>query len=88
MDSLTAWVGMELYADLLVARENESKSFEGALKVISGSKYSTSKAAIDKAFAEYEPPDPVLGDVTLKTWGWLAPQVHSTVVRLAGTVSD
>jgi hypothetical protein len=88
VDSLTGWVGMELYADLLVARENESKNFEGALRVISGSKYATSKAAIDKAFAEYEPPDPVLGDVTLKTWSWLAPQVHSTVVRLAGTASD
>jgi len=87
VDSLTNWIGMELFADLSIAWQNKDKNANAALRVISGPKYATDKAAFDSAFASYSPPGPVLGVVTMSTWGWLAPEVRATVVRLIGATA-
>jgi len=88
VDSLTNWAGMELFADLLIARENEDKNVPAALKVISGPKYATAKIALDNAFAEGAQIGPELGNVTMRVWGWLAPEIRETVVRLTSAGSS
>jgi len=84
VESLTNWAGMELFSDLLIARENEDKNVPAALKVISGPKYATDKIAFENAFDEGVQIGPKLGHVTMRVWGWLAPEIRETVIRLMG----
>jgi hypothetical protein len=84
VESLKNWASMELYSDLLIAKENEDKNVPAALKVISGPKYATDKIAFENAFDEGVQIGPKLGHVTMITAGWLGPEVVSTVARLMG----
>jgi hypothetical protein len=87
VESLRNWGGMELFADLLIAKENEDKNVPAALKVISGSKYATDKIAFQAAFDQGVQVGPKLGNVTLQVWGWLAPEIRDTVIRLTSAGS-
>jgi hypothetical protein len=82
VESLRHYGGMELLAGLLIARENEDKNVPAALKVISGPKYATDKVAFEEAFNEGVQVGPKLGNVNMLVWGWLAPEIRDTVIRL------
>lgn len=84
VESLRHYGGMELLAGLLIARENEDKNVPAALKVISGPKYATDKVAFEEAFNEGVQVGPKLGNVNMLVWGWLAPEIRDTVIRLTG----
>jgi hypothetical protein len=88
VESLRNYGGMELFAGLLIAKENEDKNVPAALKVISGPKYATDKIAFQAAFDEGVQVGPKLGNVTMEVWGWLAPEIRDTVIRLTSAGSS
>jgi hypothetical protein len=84
VESLKNWASLELYSDLLIAKESDDKNVPAALRVISGSKYATDKVALQAAFDQGVQIGPKLGNVNMIVAGWLGPEVISTVARLIG----